>query len=111
MSAYAIAHIQSISLGPPVVEYLERIDATLAPFQGRFVVHGDPAEVREGDFIGDLVVIEFPDRSAAVGWYESDAYRDIVLLRTRHSDGWVILVDGVPGTHRATDVLCAVRRA
>ena len=107
MSAYAIAHIQSIMVGPPVIEYLERIDATLTPFRGRFLVHGDAADVREGDFIGDLVVIEFPDRDAAVGWYESAAYRDIRPLRTDHSGGWVILIDGVPDTHRATDVLSA----
>lgn len=33
MSAYAIANIQSIRMGPDVVEYLERIDATLAPYR------------------------------------------------------------------------------
>lgn len=62
MSTYAIAHVQSINPGPEIVEYLQRIDATLAPYLGRFVVHGDPADVREGDFSGDLIVIEFPDR-------------------------------------------------
>jgi hypothetical protein len=60
MTAYAIANIQSIAMGPPIVEYLERIDGTLAPYGGRFVVHGDPADVREGDFTGDLIAIEFP---------------------------------------------------
>jgi uncharacterized protein (DUF1330 family) len=107
MSAYAIAHIQSITIGPPIVEYLERIDATLAPCRGRFLVHGDPADVREGDFDGDLIAIEFPDRNAAVGWYESAAYREILPLRMGNSDGWVVLIDGVTGDHRATDVLSA----
>ncbi len=109
MSAYAIAHIQSIDLGPPIVEYLERIDATLAPYQARFLIHGDPADVREGEFGGDLIVIEFPDRDHAVGWYESAAYREIVSLRTENSQGWVVLIDGVPSDHRATDVLSASR--
>lgn len=111
MSAYAIAHIQSMTVGPPIVEYLERIDATLAPYRGRFLIHGDPADAREGDFAGDLIVIEFPDRNAAVGWYESAAYREILPLRTGSSDGWVILIDGVPADHRATDVLGAGTRA
>jgi len=43
MTAYAIANIQSITIGPAIVEYLERIDATLAPYGGRFLIHGDPA--------------------------------------------------------------------
>ena len=107
MSAYAIAQVQSITMGPPIVEYLERIDATLAPYRGRFIVHGDPAEVREGQFTGDLIAIQFPDRGAAVCWYESAAYREIAPLRTENSDGWVLLVDGVPADHRATDILIA----
>lgn len=105
MAAYAIANVQSITIGPPIVEYLERIDATLAPYGGRFVVHGDPPEVREGEFVGDVIVIEFPELEAAVAWYESAAYREIVSLRTDNSDGWAILIDGVLGDHRATDVL------
>jgi uncharacterized protein (DUF1330 family) len=105
MSAYAIAHVKSITPGPEIVEYLARIDATLAPFGGRFLVHGDPADVREGLFTGDLIVIEFPDRDAAVGWYESRAYREIIALRKENTTGWVVLVDGVPVGHRADDIL------
>ena len=49
MSAYAIAHMRHVTMGPAVVEYLQRIDATLAPFGGRFIVHGGEVEVLEGD--------------------------------------------------------------
>ena len=105
MSAYAIAHVQSVTPGLAIVEYLKRIDATLAPHEGRFIVHGDPADVREGDFRGDLIVIAFPDRDKAVSWYESAAYREIAPLRKENTQGWVVLIDGVPNDHRATDIL------
>lgn len=111
MSAYAIAHMQSITIGPWIVEYLERIDETLAPYSGRFLVHGDRADVREGDFSGDLILIEFPDRDHAVGWYESEAYRKIVSLRTTNTNGWVVFIHGVPTDHRATDILSAIPRS
>ncbi len=107
MSTYAIAHVQSVVPGPEIVEYLERIDATLSGFGGRFLVHGGQAEVREGDFGGYVIVIEFPDRDHARGWYESPAYREIITLRTANTIGWVVLVDGVPIGHRATDILSA----
>jgi uncharacterized protein (DUF1330 family) len=107
MPAYAIANVQSITMGPAIAEYLERIDATLAPYNGRLRVHGDPADIREGNFVGDLIMIEFPDRDRAASWYESAAYRDIVSLRTDNSEGWLILIDGVPSDHRATDIFSA----
>ena len=34
-----------------------------------------------------------------------EAYREILALRTDNSDGDVIIVDGVPADHKATDVL------
>ena len=33
-----------------IIEYLERIDVTLAPFGGRFRVHGARPEVLEGEW-------------------------------------------------------------
>ena len=105
MTAYAIAHLHSVRVGPDIVQYLERIDATLAPFGGRFIVHGGPVDVREGEVPGDMIVIEFPDRERATAWYESPAYQEILPLRTDNAEGTAVLVDGVPADHRATDVL------
>ena len=106
MTAYAVAHLRSVQMGPDIVRYLERIDATLAPFGGRFVIHGGPVVAApEGDWPGDLIVIEFPDREHATGWYASDAYQEILPLRTRNADGVAVILDGVPADHRATDVL------
>jgi uncharacterized protein (DUF1330 family) len=105
MTTYAVGHMQSVSTGPAIVEYLERIDATLAPFGGRFLVHGATPTVLEGPFPGHLIVIAFPSREQAQGWYDSPAYREILPLRTQNSTCPVVLVDGVGPGHRATDVL------
>ncbi len=105
MKTYAVAHLYKVTMGPDIVEYLNQIDATLAPFGGRFLVHGDPVEVIEGDWPGFLIVIEFPDRSHARDWYASPTYRRILPLRTENSDSDVVFVDAVPADHRATDVL------
>jgi len=107
MPAYAVAHMRQVTMGPAIVEYLERIDATLAPFGGRFLVHGGQVEAVEGTWPGHLIVIEFPDRSRAQGWYHSAAYQEIVTLRTDNSGSDVIIAEGVGSDHRATDVLGA----
>jgi uncharacterized protein (DUF1330 family) len=36
-------------MGPDIVAYVEAIDATLAPFNGRFLVHGGEKTILEGD--------------------------------------------------------------
>ena len=105
MTTYAVGILQDVRMGPPIVEYLRRIDATLAPYDGHFVVHGGKADVLEGTNPGTVVVIEFPDRSRAEGWYTSAAYQEILPLRTENSVSTVFLVEGVDRDHRATDVL------
>jgi uncharacterized protein (DUF1330 family) len=88
--------------------YHNRIDATLAPFDGRFIVHGPAFERVEGDWSdGDLIIIGFPAMNQLKAWYGAEAYAAIKRLRTEHSDGEVIFVEGVPPGHRAPDVLMA----
>jgi uncharacterized protein (DUF1330 family) len=105
MTAYALAHVHAVEFGPEIAEYLRRIDATLDPFGGRFIVHGGNVEAVEGSWGPDLIVIEFPDRDAARAWYDSPAYREILPLRTRNMTADVILADGVPDGYRATRTL------
>ena len=109
MPAYAVAHMRQVTMGPAVVEYLQRIDATLAPFGGRFIVHGAEVEILEGSWPGFLIVIEFPDRDRASAWYNSAAYQEIVTLRTDNSESDVVMVNGVGSEHKATDVLAVSR--
>lgn len=105
MSAFAVGNLTRVDMGPAIVGYLKGIDATLAPFGGKFRVHGDPVELLEGEFRGDLIMIEFPDMENARQWYASPAYQAILPLRTGHSSGAIFLVAGVPDDHLATDIL------
>ncbi|WP_433011709.1 DUF1330 domain-containing protein [Kribbella sp. CA-294648] len=105
MTHYAIANLRNVRLNAGIVEYLERIDATLAPFDGHFIVHGGVPEFVEGEWDGTLIVIEFPSYEHARGWYASPEYQKILPLRTDNSDGVAMLVGGVGRDHVATDVL------
>lgn len=105
MKAYAIADLHEVNFGPDIVQYLQRIDATLKPFGGRYIVHGGAKTVVEGSWPGDLIMIEFPDKIRAESWYSSPAYQAIVALRTNNSVGDVVIVEGVADGHLATDIL------
>lgn len=103
--SYAVAVLDDVSIGADIVEYLERIDSTLAPFDGRFVIHGSTPNVVEGTWTGDLIMIRFPTTDGAARWYESDAYQAIAPLRSNNSRGTVATFEGVDPDHRATDIL------
>src|SRR5690349_5001036 len=68
MSAYAVARLTDVAMGPEIVEYLKRIDATLEPFNGHFLIHGGPVERLEGAWSGDLIMIGFPNMKSARAW-------------------------------------------
>lgn len=105
MPAYAIAQLLSVDLNDEVVEYIGRIDDTLGPFEGEFLVHGVSPEVVDGDLPGDVVIIGFPDLARARAWYESPSYQSILRLRTENSTGGAALLDGVPPGYRAASFL------
>ena len=105
MTAYAIANLRDVAMGPEIETYLRPIDATPAPFGGRLLVHGARPEVVEGASVGDLIVIAFPGLVHLRQWYASDAYQSILPLRRDNSSGPVVFVEGVSADHRATDIL------
>ncbi len=103
--AYAMAYIRDVDFGPEIIEYIEKIDATLAPYGGRFIVHGGPIVQVEGEWTGDVVIIEFPDKAAAEEWYASPAYQEILPLRTEHSNSMAGLLRGLPRNYQAVTKL------
>ncbi|MFF7680930.1 DUF1330 domain-containing protein [Actinacidiphila glaucinigra] len=109
MTAYAVGHLRPARPHEEVFVYMERIQDTLDPFGGRFAVHGATVEVVEGRWPGTIVLIEFPDMERARAWYRSDAYQEILPLRTRHLHGEVVLVDGVGAGYDATRTAARLR--
>lgn len=111
MTAYAIAHLRPAD-GPvhdEVLSYIERIQATMEPYGGRFLVHGAEVEVVEGEWPGALVLLAFPGVEEIRTWYASPAYQEILPLRTRHFDGDVVIVPGVGPEYAAPATAAAMR--
>ncbi|MER5663706.1 DUF1330 domain-containing protein [Streptomyces mirabilis] len=111
MPAYAIAHLQEAAPHPEIAEYIERIPTTFEPYGGRFLVHAAQHEVKEGSWPGHVVVIGFPGIAEARAWWDSPAYQEIAPLRSRHIEGEIILVEGVPEGYDPTATAEAMREA
>ncbi|TNE40447.1 MAG: DUF1330 domain-containing protein [Alphaproteobacteria bacterium] len=105
MPAFAIGWLRDLNRGADIAKYIQKIDATLPPFGGKFRIHGGAPEMLEGEWEGDLVAIEFPDREAARDWYNSPAYKEILGLRTENSRSVVFLIKGCDDDYLAASIL------
>ncbi|MBT3161610.1 DUF1330 domain-containing protein [Streptomyces sp. Vc74B-19] len=97
MSTYLINHLRIPGDVPNEegLSYLEQVEATVAPFGGKWLAQGD-VDVVEGAWPGTVVLMEFPDRAAAEAWYDSPEYRDIRPLRVNNAISDLVLVDSLP---------------
>ena len=95
MKAYLIA-TETVNDAAMFEAYRAAVPQTLAQFGGQFMVRGDKPSVLEGEWPHPrLVIIEFPSREAAEGWYRSEEYQKVISLRLNSTSGSVIIVDGV----------------
>jgi len=67
--------------------YERGVIRTIKPFKG-WVLAAGPAESVEGDEPPNHnVIIRFPTMADARGWWESDAYKEIIPIRNDHAPG------------------------
>jgi len=80
-------------------EYYAGAGPTMATSTGKALVVEHAAETIEGNPRGSrVIVIEFPDREAAMAWYNSPEYQAVIGKRhAATEDGFMLLVNGLPG--------------
>jgi uncharacterized protein (DUF1330 family) len=75
--------------------YTALTPATLARHGGRFLTRGDEVQTLEGETFGErLVLLEFPDKAAALAWYHDPDYQNASAFRRAASKGRMILQEG-----------------
>jgi len=80
-------------------KYTALTPATLARHDGKFLTRGDTVETVEGPTFSErLVLIEFPDREAALAWYNDADYQSAAEFRRLASKGRMILQVGRDNT-------------
>ncbi len=94
MTAFLIA-TETIHDDAMFAEYRKQVIATLEAFGGRFIARGGKLTVLEGEWQHPrTVLVEFPSREAAEGWYKSAAYQKIIGLRLNSTSGNLVILDG-----------------
>jgi uncharacterized protein (DUF1330 family) len=92
MSVYVIAQI-SITDRDVYSRYQTRFTDVFRQFKGRLLAADENAEVFEGEWMRDKVILmSFPDKEAFEEWAFSPAYQEIAKDRKAGSEGVVLLV-------------------
>ncbi|MFZ1661917.1 MAG: DUF1330 domain-containing protein [Paracoccaceae bacterium] len=77
-------------------QYRAVVLPTLEAFGGRFLARGGRFTVVEGKVPHErIVVLEFPSREAAEGWYASEAYQKILPMRLNAMDCDAFIIDAL----------------
>lgn len=91
-------YISEFELSDPegIKPYSQQVEATFAPFSGRYVVRGGQTVSLEGEQPKRIVMIAFDSMARAQAWYDSPAYRAIRPIRMQSAKSRVYLVEGAP---------------
>lgn len=95
MSAYVVVQV---NVHNPIAyeEYRKHVPATLALYDGKFLVRGGAVETLEGAWKPErFVILEFPSVERAQEWWASPEYRAIVGIRYDNASSQMIVVQGV----------------
>ena len=95
MAAYVVSRV--LIRDPEAMRrYMEEAPATVVACGGRYLVRGNDVKALEGTWDHErMVVVEFPDKEAALAWYEGEQYRPLRDLRQRSADTVILLAAGV----------------
>jgi uncharacterized protein (DUF1330 family) len=91
MSAFVVVDLTPTD-PEKIREYGAAAAATVAQFEGEFVVKGAIEPLNGGSHHQTKAVIRFPDREAALNWYQSDEYQALTPLQDQGMDSTFHLV-------------------
>jgi uncharacterized protein (DUF1330 family) len=94
MAAYIIVDVKIHD--PEAYEgYKKLTPASIAAYDGKFVVRGGATETLEGDWQpGRIVVLEFPSVERAKEWWSSEMYAPARQIRYNTAESRMIVVEG-----------------
>ena len=78
-------------------DYIAQNGAVFAKYGAKFLVRGGAHELKEGTSRSRNVVLEFKDYATALACYNSPEYARLVAIRSPHSQGDLVIIEGYDG--------------
>lgn len=93
MAHYLIANYR-VTNAEGYQRYLELVGATTAAHGAEVLVADFDSAFVEGSAHPVSIIVRFPSREAALGWYHSPEYRAVVQHRQNNTEGFVLFANG-----------------
>ena len=76
-------------------DYLAKTIPFIEKHGGRYLTKAGSHEMLEGDKPTRVVIVEFPDKSAAKAWYSDPGYKPLIPKRHAVANSTMTLIDGI----------------
>ncbi|GAB3535994.1 DUF1330 domain-containing protein [Pontibacter brevis] len=94
MAAYVLVEIE-VTDPATYEEYKKLTPASLAAYDGKFIVRGGQYETLEGDWKPNrIVMLEFPSVERAKEWWNSPEYTKAKAIRQRAANTKMLVLEG-----------------
>jgi uncharacterized protein (DUF1330 family) len=90
MSVYVIFS-QEITDAEKYQEYAALAKLTVPKHGGKTIVRESNVNIIEGQPCPRIIIVEFESEAAALGWYNSPEYQEIIAMRLESTQGWMVI--------------------
>ena len=94
MKCYVVCVYKNITNEEKLKEYAVKARAAVESFDGKFLIRGGKASLKEGEKSPRTVVIEFPSYDKANLFYQSKEYQDAHSILKDHVERQFQIVEG-----------------
>lgn len=94
MTTYLIVDI-AVHAPEQYKEYVSRVPKIIEKHGGKYLVRGGEAQVKEGDWRPErLVILEFPSRENAEGFMQDPEYQTVAAIRHATARTNLVMAEG-----------------
>ena len=78
-------------------KYLNKVKPMVEKFGGKYLIKGGKIDAKETDLWKPtrIVLVQFPNKTSALNWYNSEEYRPLKNLRLFNAASNILFIEGV----------------
>ena len=78
-------------------KYLDKVKPMVEKYGGKYLIKGGKIDAKETDLWKPtrIVLVQFPNKTSALNWYNSEEYKPLKNLRLNNATSNILFIEGV----------------